>query len=86
MRKMKIFFQTHLILILILISNLVRYIMIPILYSNYNLIIIYYLDKLLKQFKVLFQEFPCYRDEAEWNGIGVSLYKRAQILIGDLVV
>lgn len=29
--------------------------------------------------------FPSYRDEAEWYGIGVSLYKRAQILIGDLV-
>lgn len=49
------------------------------------IIIIYYLDKLLKLFELLFQEFPCYRDEAEWNGIGVSLYKRAQILIGDLV-
>lgn len=34
---------------------------------------------------IITDEFPCYRDEAEWNGVGVSLYKRAQILIGDLV-
>lgn len=36
--------------------------------------------------RIVTDEFPCYRDEAEWNGIGVSLYKRAQILIGDLVI
>lgn len=36
--------------------------------------------------RIITDEFPCYRDEAEWNGIGVSLYKRAQILIGDLVI
>lgn len=36
--------------------------------------------------RVIMDEFPCYRDEAAWNGIGVSLYKRAQILIGDLVI
>lgn len=35
--------------------------------------------------RIITDEFPCYRDEAEWNNIGVSLYKRAQILIGDLV-
>lgn len=35
--------------------------------------------------RIVTEEFPCYRDEAEWDGIGVSLYKRAQILIGDLV-
>jgi len=34
--------------------------------------------------RIITDEFPCYRDEAEWNGIGVSFYKRAQILIGDL--
>lgn len=35
--------------------------------------------------RIVTDEFPCYRDEAEWNGVGVSLYKRAQILVGDLV-
>lgn len=35
--------------------------------------------------RIITDEFPCYRDEGEWNGIGVSFYKRAQILIGDLV-
>lgn len=35
--------------------------------------------------RIVTEYFPCYRDEAEWNGIGVSIYKRAQILIGDLV-
>ncbi|XP_031638934.1 queuosine salvage protein isoform X2 [Contarinia nasturtii] len=34
--------------------------------------------------RIVTDEFPCYRDEAEWNGIGISIYKRAQILIGDL--
>lgn len=38
-----------------------------------------------RMLRIITDEFPCYRDEAEWNGIGVSLYKRAQILIGDLV-
>lgn len=28
--------------------------------------------------------FPCFKDEAEFNGQQVSFYKRAQILIGDL--
>lgn len=30
------------------------------------------------------EDFPCYRDEATFAGKRVSLYKRAQILIGDL--
>ncbi|XP_067630677.1 queuosine 5'-phosphate N-glycosylase/hydrolase [Eurosta solidaginis] len=29
-------------------------------------------------------EFPCFRDEADFAGQRVSLYKRAQILIGDI--
>lgn len=36
--------------------------------------------------RIITDEFPCYRDEAEWDGIGVAIYKRAQILIGDLVI
>lgn len=35
--------------------------------------------------RIITDEFPCFRDEAVWNDIGVSFYKRAQILIGDLV-
>lgn len=35
--------------------------------------------------RIVTDDFPCFRDEAEWNGVGVSIYKRAQILIGDLV-
>lgn len=35
--------------------------------------------------RIVADEFPCYRDEAVWGKVGVSLYKRAQILIGDLV-
>lgn len=35
--------------------------------------------------RIICDEFPCFRDEAEWDGIGVSLHKRAQILVGDLV-
>lgn len=35
--------------------------------------------------RIIIDEFPCFRDEAEWNGIGVAIYKRAQILVGDLV-
>lgn len=35
--------------------------------------------------RIVTDEFPCFRDEAEWDGVGVSFYKRAQILIGDLV-
>lgn len=29
-------------------------------------------------------EFPCFRDEAEFNGTRVAIYKRAQILVGDI--
>lgn len=35
--------------------------------------------------RIITDEFPCFRDEAEWEGVGVTIYKRAQILIGDLV-
>lgn len=35
--------------------------------------------------RILTDDFPCYRDDAEWDTVGVSLYKRAQILIGDIV-
>lgn len=34
--------------------------------------------------KIVVDEFPCFRDEADFNGQRVSIYKRAQILIGDL--
>lgn len=34
--------------------------------------------------RLIVQEFPCFKDEAEYCGERVSLYKRAQILIGDL--
>lgn len=34
--------------------------------------------------KLVVQEFPCFRDEADFCGQRVSLYKRAQILIGDI--
>ncbi|XP_058464891.1 queuosine 5'-phosphate N-glycosylase/hydrolase [Malaya genurostris] len=34
--------------------------------------------------KLIVDEFPCFRDEAEYNGQQVSIYKRAQILIGDV--
>ncbi|XP_058828771.1 queuosine 5'-phosphate N-glycosylase/hydrolase [Topomyia yanbarensis] len=34
--------------------------------------------------KLVVEEFPCFRDEATYNGQRVSIYKRAQILIGDL--
>lgn len=35
--------------------------------------------------RIICDEFPCFRDDAEWGNVGVSLYKRAQILIGDIV-
>lgn len=35
--------------------------------------------------RIVTDEFPCFRDEATWDGVGVAFYKRAQILIGDLV-
>lgn len=34
--------------------------------------------------KLIVSEFPCYRDEAHFAGKRVSIYKRAQILIGDI--
>lgn len=37
-----------------------------------------------KLLRIVVDEFPCFRDEADFNGQRVSIYKRAQILIGDL--
>ncbi|XP_046662302.1 queuosine salvage protein isoform X1 [Homalodisca vitripennis] len=37
-----------------------------------------------KLLKLIVSEFPCYCDEADYNGERVSFYKRAQILIGDV--
>lgn len=34
--------------------------------------------------KLIVEEFPCFRDEADFAGQRVSLYKRAQILVGDV--
>lgn len=34
--------------------------------------------------KIIVEDFPCFRDEADFNGKRVSLYKRAQILVGDV--
>lgn len=34
--------------------------------------------------KLITQEFPCFRDEADFNGKRVSILKRAQILVGDV--
>uniref|UniRef100_W8BHC9 Queuosine 5'-phosphate N-glycosylase/hydrolase n=1 Tax=Ceratitis capitata TaxID=7213 RepID=W8BHC9_CERCA len=34
--------------------------------------------------QLVVSEFPCFRDEADFEGKRVSLYKRAQILIGDI--
>lgn len=38
----------------------------------------------LSLLKLIVQEFPCFRDEAEFCGQRVALYKRAQILVGDV--
>ncbi|KAL5283359.1 C9orf64 family protein [Megaselia abdita] len=38
----------------------------------------------VKLLELIVTEFPCFADEAEFKGKRVSLYKRAQILIGDL--
>jgi hypothetical protein len=38
----------------------------------------------VKLLNLVVRDFPCFRDEADFNGKRVSLYKRAQILIGDL--
>lgn len=34
--------------------------------------------------KIIVEDFPCFRDEAVYNGKQVSIYKRAQILVGDV--
>lgn len=34
--------------------------------------------------QLVINEFPCFRDEAFFAGQRVSIYKRAQILIGDI--
>ncbi|XP_046980222.1 queuosine salvage protein [Schistocerca americana] len=37
-----------------------------------------------KLLQLVVDNFPCFRDEAEFEGYAVSFYKRAQILIGDI--
>ncbi|CRL06299.1 CLUMA_CG018944, isoform A [Clunio marinus] len=37
-----------------------------------------------KLLQLIVDEFPCFRDEAEFKGQHVTIYKRAQILIGDV--
>lgn len=37
-----------------------------------------------KLLQLIVEDFPCFRDEATFNGQRVSIYKRAQILIGDV--
>lgn len=37
-----------------------------------------------KLLQIVTENFPCYRDEANYKGNHVSFYKRAQILVGDL--
>lgn len=37
-----------------------------------------------KLLAMIVEDFPCFRDEATYNGQRVSIYKRAQILVGDL--
>lgn len=37
-----------------------------------------------KLLELIVEEFPCFRDEADFNGKRVSIYKRAQILVGDI--
>lgn len=37
-----------------------------------------------KLLQIVIENFPCYKDEAKYKGHHVSLYKRAQILVGDL--
>lgn len=34
--------------------------------------------------RLIVAEFPCFRDEAEYRGERVALYKRAQIVVGDV--
>jgi hypothetical protein len=37
-----------------------------------------------KLLQLIVEEFPCFRDEAVYSGQRVSIYKRAQILVGDI--
>lgn len=37
-----------------------------------------------KLLEIIVTDFPCFRDEAEFHGQQVCIYKRAQILIGDI--
>lgn len=37
-----------------------------------------------KFLETIVEEFPCFRDEADYKGKRVSIYKRAQILVGDI--
>jgi len=37
-----------------------------------------------KLLDMVVNDFPCFKDEADFNGQRVAIYKRAQILIGDL--
>lgn len=37
-----------------------------------------------KFLNLIVDNFPCFRDEADFNGKRVSIYKRAQILVGDI--
>lgn len=37
-----------------------------------------------KLLQLIIEEFPCFRDEAEFDGERVGIYKRAQILVGDI--
>lgn len=38
----------------------------------------------VKLLELIVDDFPCFRDEADFHGQRVSIYKRAQILIGDI--
>lgn len=37
-----------------------------------------------KLLQIIIEEFPCFRDEAVYNGQRVAILKRAQILVGDI--
>jgi hypothetical protein len=37
-----------------------------------------------KLLRLIVDDFPCFRDEAVYDGQRVSIYKRAQILVGDV--
>lgn len=38
----------------------------------------------VKLLELVIENFPCFRDEAEYKNEKVGLYKRAQILVGDI--